>query len=1351
MSVDRLFCDRSQAVTFFETKMAQAKDQTKKKVTLDNEALFISAYNLTSFDDKKFKDACAHAKDRLKNLALIPESDVIHNCDLFSIPDFLDFTRERDAQLFFDATMAVGELLCFFLLLDDSLSQGDARNYMQFLDSFLQNDDDWISDTQRCKQFFNVIFAAASIVKRNHSEDYPVDNVKKYFDDKTIQFLTDVALVQKSLCQSRAFKAFIEVIGKLFIVNVICTNSQNQTFRSLEVVIYMINQEKMNSSTQNPTNEYQTYLNFVKTVNILYDDPQLPSLLVDTEILQKAGDFGFPSFFSSFVDFLTSMVQSPQLASYVYDYIKNTPSDILKFQNFLSAISEHTTDFMQCEIDRQNLDAKDTLGLESVLRLISALCKQDPKFVVLLTQSDQYKQYNLVNSLIMYPLSPVPASLKAECFNCLASMKINLWSQLKATKILTEEIIDSHKDGILSDINIVEAQAQYFSIPRALSNLIASMLTIEDATPDNFLIYHRFMNEEILKKLKVWKYLYPDIKWGMLRSICTAWINALSRKNWLDICMPIFRTAISDQSFINELLHLTNEETCPVECLEPTYKFLLLLLQKEKDFLKKALASNDPCAAAVVNQISRDPNAVIKILRCLLSHFKDFQITALKLIEFLATASPSIIQILLTKPSAKAIQICNGVINVNEPEDSLDLNVRCLLLDMLFKLGSNSYFVRHVCGFDQHDPPNSILHSTLDSGIFVLITKKLCEIETHKNYQNFVAKALRVLLLECKQELTIGSTLNLLRSSLHSFFISQLKYLTSHSSSRIAIGCFLQILAREASNSSQTGSLSGITYDSFNYLMTTQTELGESKRSVLILDFIDRVNDDNESKYILKGVNDLTVSYLNSASIIKMMKESSHIWPSTWIQIIFCLLEKLQKHTNSKLTGRIAGTCSIISNAVFIEKRFGEINSTTLKLKKLFTIILNSLIRLVEIDHVQPRISMYGLLNAVLSSLKPSDELKAIFKPVERQILRVALIDSESEIPVLRSATFAAVESLLPYATPGSFHPFLINAISQTEGDWRLFETDSKAAAFCMSAKCRFYSKYITSSTDLSHECRAMLDDGLIIRLSYAPFWNDCALMISSSSSEMKTKTASDILSLFALISTAFNESEDLRIQIRRFFRDYHKVIAASLDHNGHLTIGIIEFYASFSKLLSTIPVVEDLDEVGIWSRIPFIFRRFANEDDWRAALQKDSQDVFKKAKKIISQLLVSLIFVMVKMSEIKNIFTAPLFGEEWRARYIVHKKENMLPLSIITSYLIRLLKDIKENDNRMKSVTSACLVLIWWHIDRWDTSKGVGNIDLGVVRRQASMFAQEPFTKFVGNSNLDNLILRKLIQFSNA
>ena len=180
--------------------------------------------------------------------------------------------------------------------------------------------------------------------------------------------------------------------------------------------------------------------------------------------------------------------------------------------------------------------------------------------------------------------------------------------------------------------------------------------------------------------------------------------------------------------------------------------------------------------------------------------------------------------------------------------------------------------------------------------------------------------------------------------------------------------------------------------NSFKSLMTPLHDAKFIKRNVLFLDFIDRIQQDAESIFILNGINDLTVAYLSNSSIVKLMNENKQEWPSTWMQIIFALLEKVKNLKDANLSQKVVGTCSMIANEVLIDKKFGVVNPEDSDLKKLFTSILEVTSLLFDLDHHDSRVSAYSLLNTVANSIKFDEDKKKILQNKEKMISDCTLI-----------------------------------------------------------------------------------------------------------------------------------------------------------------------------------------------------------------------------------------------------------------------------------------------------------------------------------------------------------------------
>lgn len=1418
---------------------------------IDEEDEFIRCYQFTKFDIDQGENKLQRAFDKIRQIdkPVDIKLQTIHNEEILSLPTFLDLPDEKIHQTkYFNATMAIGQLLCFI----NSLDITKIDQFDQFQTSFMaelqkESEDRHLpfihvlilvfalrkqqifskfdmssSNNQKEKKIIdsekksieNYITGLAEKYKENPNDSEQLkflklllraknlnraDSNKSEFEKiyGTFEFLSTRILVQQLLVQSRAFKACVEIVAKAILVPLLIPFPQAKKSDSM-FLQSIISYEKLNTKIPNELPS----LVFFRTVVNLYDDAELCEMILGPDSkfpdYKKFSDFGSPPFFISYVNFLTSLVRSPELAEKVYQIINQKrngqpDSHILNFENFFNGLFKHTSDdFTKPDYSDRKLSPEDVLAIEAVLRLLAALFRQNQSYLERFNempelreayfpdkQDQQDHQENkflicFVNNIFAFVLSAVPTTLKAESLNCLSSLRVNLW-RILGESILTQSMVEeslkpnvdfeNFKTGVIGDIFTIELKSKVFNIPTAFCNLFASLLLNKEFAPDNnnFAHYHRFIHEIILNNCFKWDFDYPGIKWKLIRAICTVYINLLNRNDWIDLATQLFTTALTNPYFINTFSTLANDPTCPVEVLMAIYKLFLLLLWKENDFLKKSLQSNNSQSPAIVKNILRRESGLIKMLQCTLSHFKNLQIIALELIEFLAIASPPIVQMLLTKQSVSSIPICNGLIKCDEDEEidpqevlekneknkDIKLNVRCYLLRMFDRLGSTAFFTRFACGFDQHDPPKSIIQSNLDNGILKPMIGKLIMKETHKHYPIFVEKAFKLLLIECQQDLTIRSVLNLLHSS-NIFFESQLRFLsTSLNSSNKAIGILLQLMAIECSNRKRNSS----SLKAFDALMSPVLN---NPSQLKIFSFTDRISNNRKSRYILEGIKNITVAYLTSKSFVEYMKSQTNSnWAYLWLDVVFHLLEKVQILTDSKLIERALETCSIITNAILVQKLFGPLNGNDQYLAKLFKFILQTFFLVSESEYQESRTSVYSLLTAILNVIVPNEERKNEFAIFEQNIFRLVLMDTKSQIPILKSAAMNVIESLIEYASPNFFLPLIELLIESSNDDWSMYAISSStnSAAYCISQKCKLYSKFITTaqrseySYSLLNENRIIIIDGLIVKLANRHLWGQLEKILSKPTErEMEIQTATDIFSLYALISCAFKDSDSLRIQLNWFFSQYQTQLQLFIQFDEMLSIPILNLFSAFFKLLSAIPYIEDLKKYNMWNLIPILFKKFANEDEWKDMLHgADQPTILEEAKKITSTMLMSGVFALLNMSESESIFVGPISGEDWKTKKNFKVKE--MPLSIITSYVCHLMNSIKsqeqttrDNDNTEKSVVLACLVIVWQHLNR--------RRDTGINSEETKLFQEEPFKSYKGNSPLDSLILKRLSQF---
>lgn len=1098
-----------------------------------------------------------------------------------------------------------------------------------------------------------------------------------YFNPLAISFLTDIVLVQHSICSSYVFSAFIETVANVYVL------------MALENGNSCISKFIDNRIIPEHENEFPQYLKLITTISSLIPGSDFAeaflyqSQMSNSKIIQMSTIFVSEKLFYVYIDLLTSLIKSKDLAIEIFLVIYRSTSvyQIVHFTNFYNAIIGHAKDFTSCEIERHTLAERDALGLQSVMRLYSAFWK----FYADDNDPPEYQMFNpkypqniqlFIESLFSLICSPIPASLKAECINLLASMPISLWGYLEKTPILTKNSLEA-KEGIIADIHKVEAPTHIFNIPQAFAHFLAEQFKNGFIPENEISLYHRFCFEEIFLHLLSFEFIFPDTKWKILKELCDFWISAISanyqkENDRFKICESIFRSAIEKQDFIFQLLKFILDNTIPIEVLHLILKLFLLLGFYEKDFLIYSHQTSRPCTETIVNQISWNSDAISKILIFATSYDKDFQITCLQLIEFLAKASPTIVQIFLTKPEAKAIQVCQRILITNEQEisnnqnnkktllyDSSNTNVRCFLLKILINLGASSYFVRHVCGFDQHNPPQSILNSTLEKGILIKLIKMLNKIETHINYPQFVDLSFQLLLLECENSLTINAILKILSESRQSFFISQLHYLQDPRSSSRAIGCLLQILSREALNINDSSY--GITIKAFQTLMTSDINIHsdnnyhyvyKSKRSILLQDFVERIINSDDSIWIANGLNDIIIAYFNSSSVLEFMKKSKILWNSNWIALLTQILEKIlslvpfnlnDKNSEmklSKLTKSLSDSCSIIARFIFNEHIFEkEYNNAT----NLFNLILRTIIFLSEIKHNLSLIGIYSLLNSFISSLDLNEEeflnMKEVAYNYQQQIFNSISVDSLSEIPILQSSALSAFESFIQFTDNSYNNIYLNNLIINIDNDWELYKKDIKIACFILDTKCSLFTKYLIEIPNFDH---IFIDEGIISRLSNEKFWRFIVDYLYQSSDsvecEHKLKTASIILELFTTISIKLPKSDNLHLQFLSFLRKFKSQIVNILNYSGHLTLPGLKFLVNFTRFISSYPkiYINDLKELHIWDHFPVFFKKFSNESEWKSMFKFDSLEDTNKITSYVQNLFASSVLLFKKMNEFK-------------------------------------------------------------------------------------------------------------------
>jgi len=1354
------------------------KDATNKTTIIpldDPEVSFSEAYSVQDVSIEQILKSIDKCQAEIAQIALTPFKDVIIDYEVFTKPDFLEKSFERDPVLFFNAVLAIAEYMSYLCVYLESKNKNcfslslSVKSYLKksivddkaFLDLFGRMKEKW-ENTKHCPLLQEIMKAAFGLVAAD------LEIIKNCFTPSVIKFLTETVLVQSMLCQSRVFPMVLEVFGKVFV------------FLSLKaaptIIRSFIDNEKkfanynVPSNNQHPNTDFQTLLRLFAVFGNLWPTAEFSEYFICEEnfLLRYNSEFISPSLFCALVELYSSIIRSTDSANKIIKIIDDTNSEIISFPNFLYAIRGHADDLNSCEIDRRKLSSDDAMGLESVIRLLSKIALYSSKqFFMLIHKLDP--NWNIVTSLIFLVLSPIPASLKSKCFDLIGrvasktepseqrSMCIFIWEQLKMSQLLTYEHLDAKKGGILDDIYKVEVPAKLFSLTRSFIRMLTFILDT-NVSPDSFSLYHRFMCEEILQNLKSWSFSNTSDKWGLVCEISQCWTNLLNHSPL--VCEPLYTSALCDHSFVQSLLSIITDEDVPLEALLCVFRLLYLLSIVEDKVIDSTILKSRPLFTPVATQISWNSNIIYKLMRCVACIDRDLQIVSIHLLKILALSSPNIVQVILTKPQASSISVIKHVLSQDEQEEDHETNVRCTLLSFLLSLGSSSFFLRHVCGFDQYDPPISISQSSLKTGILNAILSKLILAQTLVLYPLFSSLSFQILLLLCEHHLTIGPLLNLLLSTKEPFFSEQLRNLSNERSPMVAIGCFLQILAREASNNNEV-SFAGVTLNAFRYLLSPNSEIAKVSRNILAFDFIDRIDDMNASVMVSRGIQEVSVAYLNNPYALTSMSESGGMWRSTWTLFILTIIEKVLVLQNRECVELLTEAAAVAGRIIFGCKSFGEPEISDSEV--IYGATLQAITRLHSIGFHSSMISLYSLIDNVISSIpeKSSLPFSTIFSRFENSVISSLSQDSLNEVPALRGAAFSAAESLLPFSSIDSFSEFSRKCLLQIESDWRDFNEDPVSGGFILKAKCSYFIRYIALSTN-NKRCRLFVDNGLVFLLSHETFWKSIAESYSTCATSDRSETflivGSKILRLLSTLIAALSLSEDIKKQIDLFLNKFRDSLCAIMDFGGLVTQTSLNF---LSNLMTFISLAPGLDKRGgpLAQRVPNIFQHFVDEDSWKSLLRERSQistksenvkgvssETQSQSVVIVSRILQSSVCFLAKLCEHSLVFSPPLFGEEWRTSNKGKIAQNKPPLSVITSFLNNILgeADLKK----VSVIASMCLLIIWRHIDRWAHEEI--NFDIGLIKSEATAFKRQPFIGISPNTGIDTVILKKIIAFAN-
>ncbi|OHT04731.1 hypothetical protein TRFO_06160 [Tritrichomonas foetus] len=1171
----------------------------------DPEVDFMEVFTTDDVDGKKLTDTLQKCREMISKIQNVPTNSVILNFEIFTRHPFGSSLRDRESQPFYEALLYVFKFILFLR---------KTENLRQYSDQIRKELHDEWSNLSRCPQLQHILKAAFGLLT-----DDP-EFLDSSFQPKYIAFLADVVLLQSLLCQSRFFQHILTAVGKIFVLIPVQEypkridefrdnerkSEQNENNNSDKI----LNQDKQHS------NDFQAFLRLVGNISQLRngnDDFAYTFHHVGNNFIHYATDFVSKSLFATFINTLAALTKSREIALEFYKRLNDSLSDIVNLKHIVEVFSGYAEDFQNSEISHHKLDYDDANSLEAILRLFSAFFKYSSEIRAEIVdeksqESSNYnslfessnnnnskgeKNWNFVDSIVNLIHSPIPASLKSACFDTLSTLTVDerrtkeLWAILEKCQILTKEFVETGKGGIITDIDTIESDAKSFPLARSFVAFLSSLL--ENIPPlQDFGLYHRFIFEQCLMKLRTRVFIHFHEKWSLLSKICQCWSNLALHK--CESTKYLLQTALCDSRFIRELIVLINEEDIPQETLLCIFRLLLIITTLEPSFVESMNPSDRVYYTPITKSYSWSSEALVKLMQCVASNDTDLQLIALNFIQHLAKTSEDISQTVFSRVQAKSITSFKKVIDVDENEEEGERNVRNTLLELLISLGSASRFVRYVCNFDMMDPPQSILGSTLEKGILPEILRKMKETEAAKNYPIFAANSLKLLLMICDNSLTSKPLLNLLRSSHHSVFNTQLRLLQDVNASLTSIGCFLQLLAREATDS-MNDSYSGTTLQTFRILMGIDAR-EHRKRVVLFDEFLDRIDNSREAESVSRGVFETTVAYLSSTSAIKSMKDNQGHWINVWIQILLHIFEKLGKLTNQESLNFLSQSVSFIGMFLFGHKTLGDVPFE--ERSKVFPSACQTLRQLNMNSHSRMlKLGIYSLL----SNLDVSD-LKQFFIPYETAFIVDLSNDLQAETPVMKAAVYTVAESIIGIAEVDLLtEKFIIKAINylqhqQNEND---YFSDHKSAAPMISAQYSFFNRLLITKPE--DYLSVLIENCLIERIAKEPFWNmirECYYTsVQYPSSETNLQVASKALHVITAICVYASENQHVNQEVVNFYLSHYEEQFIPVFHlPDHLTNNALKFLLDLYRFLLLAPtdVCERSEVVKVMKQVKTLF-----------------------------------------------------------------------------------------------------------------------------------------------------------------
>lgn len=1112
------------------------------------EKYFLRLYNASPVTGDILKKSVDEARDSISRILVVPRNAVVSNYESFTRAPFTWSAKDRECAPFYDACVRVTG---FISLLSGAIRRGE---HLSSQSGSVRGAlcDDW-SNCGHCPEMQKILRAAFGICMDD--DDFVVNN----FTGEVLEFLGSVVLCCSSVCQSIVFQHILECVGHVFTLESISRFS-------LRVRGLLDSEVRSSKSGQRSDGSFQSFLRLVSCISRfrIRDDYAIRFMEDGNDFLHSASDFISTDMFCTFLGTLSSLCRNSTLAESIYRRLDESISEIVSLRNCLQGIKSHAEDFSH-DTGGCVLNSESVQGLQSVLGLIESLCRESP---VCVERFAKKCDFDLIHSILVLIHSGVSVTLKAKCFDCLSSFSTDsevcarLWSEICNSPILDCDVIESGVGGILVDINGLECRERTYPLTQSFIHFLSRLLSGCESFDYDFTLYHRFLFEFILLKLRQRHMLHFHERWSILSKLCQCWTNLLCHTRQRQC---LLRSAFCDSRFTDILVEYCCEDDVPEETLFCIFRLFLRLCEIEDDFRENMDIGDGSCYVSTSQRLAWS-RVLQRLINCISSRDHDLQIVSIYLSQRIGSRSKDIAQVIFSDRRCKPISIFKKCLSVDEEEVDGELNVRNSILSVLVSFGGSSYFVRHVCGYDQSNVPASLVRSTLDKGILSVLLEKIND-EKSLGYVKFRDLFFELVRVLCDNELTRPGVLNLLRSS-HDFFKNQLQHLQRQNCLLSTVGSFVHILSFEAFDSDSSSS--NVTESTFECLFGNQGFSASRTRVVLACDLINRIESGRGGFRVCRDFLYCVVRYMRNSCIKKVIESRRDEWRPIWVDLLKNVLELCGRLHDPPSLKVLCDLAAFIGGFLVRDGFCGKLDSgeTGIILRS----CLVSLSRLVDLNITRARLGIYSILGSLECS-----GFSNIFVMYEPIFVRCALTDLNSPEPIMICSVVSAC-SRLHVIGSRALRPVLSRLIDQFGTLWYLFEMDARGGIFALDSVLNFIKEVLHGGDEY---LIGLLSSGSILgHICHDSFWHHVFGWFHGSSrydlNNDMLRTACNFLDVIISLNMVFCDSDDIRHFTVRFFSRYEDVFRSVCNCESHISICALEFLEKLVSIYSLFSFIED-------------------------------------------------------------------------------------------------------------------------------------------------------------------------------